>query len=279
MSNGKVMEKNFKYKKNTGNRTQPKEARPESVDNECVVAGRNAVRELLSSGRDIDKIYVSTGEREGSIKMLVAMARERKVPVTEVDKSKLDYISGAAAHQGIVALAPKHDYSSVDDIIAYAESRGEAPFVVILDELEDPHNLGAIMRSADCAGAHGIIIPKRRSVGLTSTVGKASAGAIEHVRVAKVTNLASTIDELKERGLWIYGADMDGSEYYNTDFSGGVALVLGSEGFGISRLVKEKCDFIVSIPLYGNVNSMNVSCAGAVLLTEVARQRHVKKGV
>ena len=202
-----------------------------------------------------------------------------RIPVIEAEKSKLDAITAGASHQGIVALAPKHEYSSLDDILKYASDKGESPFIVILDELEDPHNLGAILRNADAAGAHGVIIPKRRSVGLTGTVSKASAGAIEHVKVAKVTNISQTIDALKEKGLWIYGADMDGSEYYKTDFTGGVALVLGSEGFGISRLVREKCDFIVSIPMYGMVNSMNVSCAGAVLLTEIARQRHIKKGV
>ncbi len=278
------MENKYKQNKKKGGNRPAKENTSirfpkEEIDKDCIIIGRNAVKELLSSGRDIDKVYVSVGEREGSIKLLVALAIERKIPVIEVDRAKLDNISAGGAHQGIVALAPKRDYSTVDDILNYAEEKGEKPFVILLDELEDPHNLGAIIRSVDCSGAHGVIIPKRRSVGLTGTVGKASAGAIEHVKVAKVTNLSQTIDELKEKGLWIYGADMDGSEYYNTDFTGGVALVLGSEGFGISRVIKEKCDFIVSIPLYGNVNSMNVSCAGAVLLTEVARQRHsVKKG-
>lgn len=251
----------------------------EEIDTECTVIGRNAVRELLASGRDVDKIYVSSGEREGSIKLLVATAIERRIPVIECERSKLDSLSGGASHQGIVALAPKHEYSTVEEILEYASSRKEAPFIIILDELEDPHNLGAILRNADASGAHGVIIPKRRSVGLTGTVGKASAGAIEHVRVAKVTNIAQTVVELKEKGLWVYGADMDGKAYYDTDFSGAVALVLGSEGFGISRLVREKCDFIVSIPMYGSVNSMNVSCAGAVLLSEIAKQRHLKKGV
>jgi 23S rRNA (guanosine2251-2'-O)-methyltransferase len=194
----------------------------------------------------------------------------------EVDRQKLDSLTFGGHHQGIVALAAERNYASIDDIFAYAEERGEKPFIIILDGIEDPHNLGAIIRSAECSGAHGVIIPKRRAVGLTSTAAKASAGAIEHMRVAKVTNLASTIDELKERGLWLYAADMDGQSYYDTDLSGAVGLVMGSEGFGISRLVKEKCDFVVSIPLYGNVNSMNVSCAAAVLMTEVARQKNRK---
>ena len=243
---------------------------------ESVIHGRNAVRELLSSGRDIDKIYTQRGEREGSIKLLIAKARESNIPVIEVERSKLDTITGGAPHQGIVALAAEQNYSSINEILEYAESKGEKPFIVILDGVEDPHNLGAIIRSAECSGVHGVIIPKRRAVGLTSVVRKSSAGALEYMRVARVTNLAQTLDELKELGLWIYGADMGGEDYSATDFSGNVAIVLGSEGFGISRLVREKCDFITSIPLYGNVNSMNVSCAAAVILTEVARQRHLK---
>lgn len=244
------------------------------IRNDSCVFGRNAVKELLNSGRDIDKIYIQKGEREGSIKMLISKSAERKIPIIEAEKSKLDALCQTGAHQGIAALVAEQNYSTVDEIIEYAESRGEKPFIVICDGVEDPHNLGAIIRSVDCSGAHGVIIPKRRSVGLSSTVAKASAGAISYIRVAKVTNLASTIDELKERGFWIYAADMGGERYCDIDYSGSVALVLGSEGFGISRLVKEKCDFTVSIPLWGNVNSMNVSCAAAVLLTEIARQRH-----
>ncbi len=241
---------------------------------ESVVVGRNAVKELLASGRDIDKIYIQKGEREGSVKMLIAIAAERKIPITEVEKSKLDFMSGGGNHQGIAACAAEQNYVTVDDIIAHAASLGEAPFVVICDGVEDPHNLGAIIRSAECSGVHGVIIPKRRAVGLTATVAKASAGALEHMRVARVTNIAALIDELKEKGFWLYAADMGEQTYHSLDYSGSVAVVLGSEGFGISRLVKEKCDFTVSIPLYGKVNSMNVSCAAAVILTEVARCRH-----
>ena len=243
---------------------------------ENVIFGRNAVKELLSSGRDIEKLYILNGDLEGSVNLLIGIASERKLPIHEVDRAKLDSLCCGGNHQGIVAIASERNYATVDEIIDYAESRGEKPFIIILDGVEDPHNLGALIRSAECAGAHGVIIPKRRAVGLTSTAAKASAGAIEHMRVAKVTNLACTIDELKERGLWLYAADMDGGSYYDTDFSGGVGLVMGSEGFGISRLVKEKCDFVVSIPLYGNVNSLNVSCAGAVIMTEIARQRNRK---
>lgn len=239
-----------------------------------VVSGRNAVKELLASGRDIDKIYVQKGERAGSVVMLVAKASERRIPIIEVERSKLDSISGVSSHQGIVALAAEQNYSTIEEIMEYAKSRGEAPFVVVCDGIEDPHNLGAIIRSAECSGVHGVIIPKRRAVGLTPVVAKSSAGALEHMRVARVTNLAMTLDELKELGFWIYAADMGGERYCDVNYSGSVAVVLGSEGFGISRLVKEKCDFTVSIPLYGKVNSMNVSCAAAVILTEVAKGRH-----
>lgn len=244
---------------------------------ENVIAGRNAVKELLASERDIEKIFVKKGEIEGSIKQLVAIAKERKIPVVETDRQKLDQIASGVNHQGVVAVASQRNYSSVDDILEYAASKNEKPFVILLDGVEDPHNLGAIIRSAECAGAHGVIIPKRRAVGLTATVEKSSAGALEHMRVARVTNLSSVIDELKDKGLWFFAADMGGEAYYETDMTCGAAIVLGSEGFGISRLVKEKCDFTVSIPLYGNVNSLNVSCAAAVILSEVAKQRRVEK--
>ncbi len=246
---------------------------PEELD-ESIVCGRNSCRELLNSGRDIEKMYILAGDREGSINQLLGIAAERGIPIFESTQQKMDTISKGNKHQGIIAIAAERNYSTIDEILEYAREREEAPFIVVCDGIEDPHNLGAIIRSAECCGAHGVIIPKRRAVGLTSTVGKASAGALEHVRIAKVTNLPSAIDELKEKGLWIYAADMDGESYYQTDLKGAVALVLGSEGFGISRLVKEKCDFVLSIPLYGTVNSMNVSCAASVLFAEIAKQRH-----
>jgi len=264
------------FKKNSRVYNKPRHSFDEELD-ETVVIGRNAVKELLIGGRDVDKLYITSGEREGSINQLLGIAAERGIPITECDRSRLDNMAKGGRHQGIIAIAAERNYSSIDEILDYAAEKGEPPFVVVCDGVEDPHNLGAIIRSAECVGAHGIIIPKRRAVGLTATVAKSSAGALEHMRVAKVTNLASAIDELKERGLWIYAADMDGSTYYKTDMKGAAALVLGSEGFGISRLVKEKCDFIVSIPLYGQVNSMNVSCAAAILLAEVARQRNDKE--
>ena len=271
------MEKDFKnnqknkYKRNKDFSREKKNF--EAEVNECMICGRNAVMELLSGERDVDKIYVAKGEREGSITRLIAIAIERKIPVIEVEKSKLDNMTAGGRHQGVVALAAEHNYATVDEIFEYAESKGEKPFIAILDGVEDPHNLGAIIRSAECSGVHGIIIPKRRAVGLTQTVAKSSAGAIEYMRVARVTNIASTIDDLKKRGMWIYAADMGGEEYHKADLKGSVAIVLGSEGFGISRLVKEKCDFTLSIKLHGNVNSMNVSCAAAVIFTEVAKQK------
>lgn len=272
---------NNKYTKNKKefNRSKPREGYGERKNveiDECTVFGRNAVKELLAGGRDIEKLYIQSGDREGSVNLLIGIASERKIPIVEVDKSKLDSMVFGERHQGVIAIAAERNYSTVDEILEYAKERGEAPFIVILDGVEDPHNLGAIIRTAECVGAHGVIIPKRRAVGLTATAAKASAGAIEHMRVAKVTNLAMTIDDLKEKGLWLYAADMGGEAYYNTDMKGAAAIVLGSEGFGISRLVKEKCDFVVSIPLYGCVNSMNVSCAAAVILADVARQRNTQ---
>ena len=269
-------QKNSSHEQTPSRRSEDRGAYGAETPNEGAISGRNAVRELLSGGRDIDKIFVARGDREGSILVIIGEAKARKIPVVEVDRKRLDSMCGHNRHQGVVALASEQNYVDVEDILAYAEERGEAPLILIADEIEDPHNLGALIRTAECAGAHGLIIPKRRAVGLTSVVAKASAGAIEHLRVAKVTNLSSTIDELKKKGLWIYAADMDGAPYDQTDLCGAVAFVLGSEGFGISRLVKEKCDFVVSIPLHGKVNSLNVSAAGAVLLFEAARQRTIK---
>ena len=257
-----------------------RERRPEPVEkeiNENMVVGRNAVRELLAGGRDIDKIYVQKGELEGSILQLIGEASARKIPLAEVDRTKLDQMSGYARHQGIVAFAAEQNYKTVDDMTALAAERGEAPMIVIADGILDPQNLGSLIRVAECTGAHGVIIPKRRAVGLTALVGRASAGAIEYLPVARVPNVTAAIEDLKARGFWIFAADMDGTPYYKTDFSGPVAIVLGSEGEGISRLAREKCDFVTSIPLHGQVQSMNVSTAAAVILAEAARQRDLKK--
>ena len=239
---------------------------------EGLVVGRNAVRELLKSGRAIDKLLVQKGEREGSIVVLVAEAIERHIPVVESDKAKLDKLTGGATHQGIVAMAAEKEYCSVEDILNIAKERGEKPFIVIADGVSDPHNLGAIIRCAEGVGAHGLIIPKRRAVGLTPTVSKASCGAIEHLAVAKVTNIAATVEELKEKGIWIFSAEAGGENYYDTDFNCPCAIVLGSEGDGISKLVKDRSDYIVSIPMYGKINSFNVSTAAAVILAEISRQ-------
>ena len=264
------------FKKNEAGVSYHKEdlrTMPDNTD-ECLVYGRNSVRELLKSERTVDKLYVVKGIREGSMSMLVQLAIEKKIPVVEVEKSKLDYMCSGANHQCVAAIAAAKEYSSIEDIIAIAKDRGEKPFVIILDGVEDPHNLGAIIRTSECCGAHGIIIPKHRSATLNSVVSKTSAGALEYMAVAKVTNLSATIEKLKQEGFWIFAAEAGGEEYYSVDYNVPCAVVLGSEGKGISRLVKEKCDYIVSIPLYGNINSMNVSAAAAVIISEVARQHH-----
>ena len=231
-----------------------------------VIAGRNPVSEAIRSGRPIDKILVARGEKTGAVVGILAKAREKQIPVKEADRVKLDFLSGSAPHQGIIALAAAKEYSSVEDILAYAAEKGEPPFLIVLDELEDPHNLGAIIRTAECVGAHGVIIPKRRSVGLSYTVGKASAGAVEYMRVARVTNIANLLDDLKKQGVWIYGADMNGTDYTQCDMSGACALVIGNEGKGMARLVREKCDVIVSLPMKGHINSLNASVAAGILM-------------
>ena len=237
------------------------------------VAGRNAVRELLRSGRSVDKIYVKSGGREGSIVVIVAEAVGRQIPIVEVTQDKLTQLAGGTHHQGIVALAAEKQYTDVDGILKIAKERGEKPLIVIADGIEDPQNLGAMIRCAECAGAHGIIIPKRRAVGLTPIVAKASAGAIEHMAVAKVTNLADTILKLKKEGVWVFAAEAGGTPYYEADFNVPAAIVFGSEGFGVGHLIKERCDMTVSIPMYGHVNSLNVSAAASVILCHAARMQ------
>ncbi len=241
--------------------------------NDNLVIGRNAVIELLKSGREVECVYIAKGEREGSVKSIIALCREKKIVIKDVDKRKLEALSAGANHQGVAASVPAHEYSSVEDILSYAEERGEAPFIVICDEIEDSHNLGAIIRTAEACGVHGIIIPKRRSVGLNFIVAKTSCGALEYMRVARVGNLAQTIDELKKRNIWVYAADMDGQRWDKTDYSGGAALVVGNEGSGIGRLIKEKCDVTVSLPMLGHINSLNASVASGIIMYEIARQR------
>lgn len=258
-------------------RPEPANAGGEREPVEGAVIGRNAVRELLRAGREIDKIFVRKGEREGSIVVIIAEARSAGIPVIEVEKVKLDSLSGGANHQGVVAMAAEKEYCSLEDILSTAEERGEPPIIVIADGITDPYNLGTLIRCAEGVGAHGLIIPKRRASGLTPLVTKASAGAVEHLNIAKVPNITAAIEALKEKGIWTYAAEMGGKAYYDTDFTGPCALVFGSEGEGISRLVLEKCDFTVSIPMYGKVGSFNVSTAAAVLLAEASRQHRAKK--
>jgi len=243
-----------------------------------IIAGKNPVLEALRSGREMNKIWISEGVKKSGIKEVLDLARERGVFVQFVPKKKIDQLSNAN-HQGIVASVAAYKYAELDDLFQVAKERNEDPFFIILDELEDPHNLGSIMRTADAIGVHGIIIPKRRSVGLTATVAKASTGAIEHVPVCRVNNLAQTVDELKERGLWIAGTDAKGSiDYRNMDAALPLTIIIGSEGKGMSRLLKEKCDFLYSLPMVGHVNSLNASVAAALLMYEVYRKRQEVNG-
>ncbi len=250
-----------------------KNANVDYKENDNLVIGRNAVMELLKSGREIECISVAKGEREGSVTRILALAREKGVVVKNVDRKKLDFMCAGANHQGVCASVPAHEYSSVEEILEYAKEKNEPPFIIICDEIEDSHNLGAIIRTAEACGVHGVIIPKRRNVGLNFVVSKTSCGALEYVKVARVGNLASTIEDLKKKNIWVYCADMDGQPWCKTDFSGGCALVVGSEGKGVGRLIKEKCDVTVSLPMRGQVNSLNASVAAGVIMYEIARQR------
>lgn len=245
-----------------------------SEEREDLIEGRNAVIEALRAGRTIDKVFIARGDTDKTLGYIASLARESGIAVADCDRRKLDAMSATKSHQGVIAVCAVREYCSVDDILAVAEARGEAPFVIVCDEISDPHNLGAIIRSAECAGAHGVIIPKRRSAGMTAIVGKTSAGAVEHMAVARVSNLPSVLKELKAKGLWVYGAAAEGSSpLWQTDFSGPVCLVIGSEGEGLGRLMTENCDFLVSIPMRGKVSSLNASAAAAVMMYEVMRQR------
>ena len=255
----------------------PSDADASEEESTGLVIGRNAVRELLRSGRAIDKILVRRGELEGSIVVLVAEARAAGIPIVETDKSKLDAMAGFAPHQGIIAMAAEKEYCTVEDILALAEERGEPPLIAIADGITDPYNLGALIRCAEGVGAHGLIIPKRRAVGLTPLVSKASAGAIEHLPIAKASNIASTVTMLKKKGVWVYAAEAGGTPYYDVDFTGPAAIIFGSEGNGVSAINKQNSDVIVSIPMFGKVNSFNVSTAAAVLLAEASKQHHIGK--
>lgn len=243
---------------------------------EGLIIGRNAVMEALRAGRAIDCIYLAKGSRTGAIVSLAAKAKSKGILIKETDIRKLDAMCGHGAHQGVAAAAAAKEYASLEDILRKAREKGEPPFIIIADGLNDPHNLGAVIRTADCAGAHGVIVPQRHAAGLTYAVGKASAGAVEYVPVARVSSIAAAVERLKKEGIWIYAADMDGTPYDQVDFSGPAALLIGSEGEGIGRLAKEKADFVVSLPMYGSVNSLNASVACGILCYEVARSRRVK---
>ena len=264
--------KNFKK---DPNKNFKNEKQLEENEYDDIVEGRNAVLELLDSDRDINKIFVQSGERHGSINKIIAIAKENKVVVTEVEKSKLDFMSKTKNHQGVIAVVPPFNYCEVEDILEYAKSKNEDVFILILDGIEDPHNLGSIIRTAETAGVHGIIIPKRRTVTVNSTVAKVSAGAVEHMKIARVNNITETIKKLKENGLWIIGTDGSATTlYYNQDLKGDIAIVIGSEGFGMSRLVKENTDMLVKIPMKGKVTSLNASVSAGIVMYEAVKQRN-----
>lgn len=238
------------------------------------VEGRNSVIELLESGRDINKIYILEGERHGSINKIIGMAKERKIIITQISKAKLNQMAQTENNQGVIAIVPPFDYCEIEDILEEANKRNENPFILILDGIEDPHNLGSIIRTAETAGVHGIIIPKRRAANVNSTVSKVSAGAVEHMKIARVNNINDAIQMLKDNGVWIYGTDMEADKYYyDEDYKGSVAIVIGSEGFGMNRLVKENCDFLVKIPMKGKITSLNASVSAGIVMYEVVKQR------
>ena len=272
----KFQERNNKFQDRRDDRKEKNKTSNESMREDLII-GRNAVIEALKSDRTIECVYVSKGDLEGSIKVALGLAKDKGVVIKEADRRKLDTMCDGLNHQGIVARVTPFKYCEVNDILEDAKRKEQQPFIVILDEIEDPHNLGSIIRTAELCGVHGIIIPKRRNVGVTSTVYKCSAGAIEHMKIAKVTNINATIDMLKEQGIWIYGADIDGKDYsYNTDFSGPCALIIGSEGKGISSLTLKKCDLLVKIPMIGKINSLNASVAGGIMMYEVLKGRLTK---
>ena len=280
MKNNKVNKKNDNklYTSNFKNKNKSnKEIEKKNNSFDDQVEGRNSVLELLESEKDINKIFISKGDRQGSINKIIGKARDNKVVIVEVDKKKLDEMSQTGNHQGVIAIVPPFEYCDVDDILNVAKEKNEDPFIIILDGIEDPHNFGAIIRTAETAGAHGVIIPKRRAVGVNSTVNKSSAGAVEYMKVARVNNITETMNYLKEQGLWIIGTDIDTDKYYyNQDMTGPIAIVIGSEGFGMSRLVKENCDILVKIPMKGNITSLNASVSAGIVMYEIVKQKNKK---
>ncbi len=254
--------------------TNANEETETKIIREDLIEGRNAVIEALKSDRTIEYILIAKGDMVGSISVVLGLAKEKGIVTKEVDRRKLDQMSQTSSHQGVIAVVTPYKYFDLNDIFKHAEEKGEKPFIIVLDEIEDPHNFGSIIRTAEVCGAHGIIIPKRKNVGATPIVYKTSAGAIEHVKIAKVTNINVAIEEMKERGVWVYGADMDGENYiFDTDLTGAVALVIGSEGRGISKLTKEKCDVLVKIPMVGKITSLNASVAGGIMMYEIMKQK------
>lgn len=245
--------------------------------NNNIICGRNPVLEALRSGREIDRLFVAHGTGGGSVTAIIAKCRAKGILIKEISPQKLDYYCGGANHQGVAVMFASQEYATVEDMFALAETRGEKPFLIICDEIEDPHNLGAIIRTAEATGVHGVIIPERRSASLNATVAKAACGALEYVPVARVTNIANTIDALKQRGVWVFGADMDGDDYTRTDFDAPCALVIGNEGNGIGALTAKKCDAIISLPMCGKINSLNASVAAGILMYEVVRSRNADK--
>lgn len=276
----------LRYKEKSYNKTKDSSKKENKVEiredkeniqveeREDIVIGRNAVIETLKGDRTIETLYISNNKMEGSINTIISVAKEKRVLIKEVDRRKLDSMSNGGVHQGVIAKVTPYKYSEVSDILDLAEERGEEPFIVILDEVEDPHNLGSIVRTAELFGVHGIIIPKRRSASVSATVYKSSVGAIEHVKIAKVTNLNATIEALKQKGIWVYGADIRAEEYsYQVDFSGACAVIIGNEGRGISKLTVQKCDKLIKIPMVGKINSLNASVAGGIIMYEVLKGR------
>lgn len=250
------------------------EVQEEQLGDNDKLEGRNSILEALRANRTINKLFVIKGEREGSIRQIVAMAREKGIIVTEVEKSALDSMSSSRSHQGVIAFVAVKEYVEVDDILQLAQEKGQPPFIIILDEIADPHNFGAILRTANAVGAHGVIIPKRRAIGLTSAVSKAAAGAVEYVPVSRVTNIAQTIEYLKKNNIWVVGTDATGEKaFYESDLKGPLALVVGSEGEGMGKLIREKCDFVVNIPMQGEISSLNASVAAAIVMYEILKQR------
>lgn len=254
-----------------------KEEQYSNQDEGLQIEGRNAMLEALDNDKYFDKILIKNGEITGTLKVIIAKAIEKGIIIQEVPKFKLDEVSETEHHQGVIGICPAHEYASVEDMLVLAKSKNEPPFLIILDEITDPHNLGAIIRTAEACGAHGVIIPKRNAVGLTGVVSKASAGAIEHVMVSRVTNIVSTIEMLKKRNIWVACADMQGQSFYDADLKGAIAIVVGNEGKGVSKLVRQKCDFSVKIPMMGKIDSLNVSVATGIVLYEVLRERKGKK--